>query len=161
MINQLKKIRNTLTQLEIQITLGLIILLLALVIVEVIFRYLRIPLYWAEEVSRYLFVWMVMFGCIVGLEKKMHFRIDFLTTRINNKIFKKALFIFSNFIAIIFLWYMFFKGITLCIRTQGATTPALGIPHFYIYLAIPIASLLMMVHIFIQTYEQIIAERNF
>jgi len=158
-MERLKGIKNILLQAETKFTLILLILLLSIVIIEVILRYLRLPLYWSEEISRYLFIWMVMFGCIVGVEKKTHFRVDFIIRSVNKK-YKRLAFILSNLVAVLFVSSMFYEGIILCIKTQRATSPALGIPQYYTYLAIPIAALLMLVHLLIQIYEKLFFERN-
>jgi len=158
-MNRIRAIKNLLNQFEIKIVLFLLISLISVVVVEVILRYLRLPLYWSEEISRYLFIWMVMFGCIVGVEKKTHFRVDFIIRSVNKK-YKRLAFILSNLAAILFVSSMFYEGIILCIKTQRATSPALGMPQYYAYLAIPIAALLMLVHLLIQIYEKLFFERN-
>jgi TRAP-type transport system small permease protein len=158
-MDRLNKIKDILIQAETKITLFLLMLLLIIVVVEVILRYLRLPLYWSEEISRYLFIWMVMFGCIIGVELKTHFNVDIIIRSVKER-YKRVAFIISNLVAIVFLSYMLYEGIILCIKTQRATSPALGMPQYYAYLAIPIAAFLMLIHLFIQIYEKLFFERN-
>ena len=158
-IKQLKIVRNTLLNWEISIVLFLLIFLLVVVVTEVIFRYLDFPLYWSEEIARYTFIWMVMFGCIIGVEKKIHFQVDIIVRSANKKI-QRFIFFLSNFVASLFLIFMFYEGISLCIKTKKVTSAALGIPQFYAYLAVPVAALLMLIHLLFQVYEKMFLERN-
>ena len=151
-VSTIYKIKNTLLKLEITVTIFLLLVTFTIVIVEVIFRYLGIPLYWAEEIARYSFVWLIMFGCIVGIEKKIHFQIDFFAKSLNKKL-QKIIFYISNLITGVFLFFLAYKGIILCIKAQGATSPALGVPQYYAYMAIPITAILMLFHLSIQIYE--------
>ena len=129
------------------------------VIVEVIFRYLGFPLYWSEEIARYSFVWVILFGCIIGIEKNIHFKVDFFTQSLSKKI-QKVIFYFSHFVTGVFLFFLAYKGIMLCINAQGVTSPALGIPQYYAYLAIPITSVLMLFHLSLQAFESIKGKEN-
>lgn len=153
------KIKNMLLQLEIAVVIFLLLVTLTIVIIEVIFRYLGFPLYWSEEIARYSFVWLIMFGCIVGIEKKIHFRVDFFAKSLNKKL-QNIIFYINNLITGVFLLFLAYKGVMLCINAQGVTSPALGVPQYYAYLAIPVVAVLMLFHLSVQVFEGMKGEKN-
>ena len=153
------KIKNTLLQLEIAVIIFLLLVTLTVVIIEVIFRYLGFPLYWSEEIARYSFVWLIMFGCIVGIEKKIHFQVDFFAKSLNKKL-QKIIFYISNLITGVFLFFLAYKGVMLCINAQDVTSPALGFPQYYAYVVIPVVAVLMLFHLSVQVFEGIKGRKN-
>ena len=153
-MNTIYKIKDRFLQIEIAIVIFLLLVTFTVVIIEVIFRFLGFPLYWSEEIARYSFVWLIMFGCIVGIEKKIHFQVDFFAKSLNKKL-QKINFYISNLVTGVFLFFWAYKGVLLCINAQGVTSPALGIPQYYAYLAIPVTTALMLFHLLIQFFEGI------
>ena len=128
----------------------ILILLLLDVVTGVSLRYFRLPLYWTEEAARYLFVWLVMLGCVVGLEEKTHFSIDAFYKWFPKHLQRLVAFLGTT-VSGIFLFVLFYEGIRLCIRDPGVVSPALGIPQYFSYLAIPIGAMLMLFHLILQT----------
>jgi len=158
-MNTIYKIKDKFLQIEIAIVIFLLLITFSVVIIEVIFRFLGFPLYWSEEIARYSFVWLIMFGCIVGIEKKIHFQVDFFAKSLHGNV-QMVIFYFSNIITGVFLFFLAYKGILLCINAQGVTSPALGIPQYYAYLAIPVATALMLFHLLIQFFEGMKGRKN-
>src|SRR6266550_5419237 len=56
-------------------TVGVLVLPVSL---QIISRYTAlIPSYiWTEELSRFLFIWMVMLGAMIGIREHSHFEVD-------------------------------------------------------------------------------------
>ena len=153
--NILIDIKNILLDYEIKIIFILMALLLLLVVIEVILRYLKLPLYWSEEASRYIFFWMVMLAVAIGIEKKTHFHVDIIDRFINKK-YRKLLYILSNIVIMLFVIVLFYEGIKLSIYSKGAISPSFAMRMYYVYLIIPVAALLMLFHLFIQIYESLL-----
>jgi len=153
--NILIDIKNILLDYEIKFIFILIALLLLLVVIEVILRFLKLPLYWSEEASRYIFFWMVMLAVAIGIEKKTHFHVDIIDRFINKK-YRKLLYILSNIVIMLFVIVLFYEGIKFCIYSKGAVSPSFGMPMYYVYLIIPVAALLMLFHLFIQIYKSLL-----
>ena len=57
---------------------GTVAVLIVPVTLQVISRYTHlIPSYiWTEELSRFLFIWMVMLGAMIGIREHTHFEVD-------------------------------------------------------------------------------------
>lgn len=145
-------IKNILLDYEIKFVFILLALLLLLVVIEVILRYLKLPLYWSEEAARYIFFWMVMLAVAIGIEKKTHFQVDIIDRFINKK-YRKLLYILSNIVIMLFGIVLFYEGIKFCVYSKGAISPSFAMPMYYVYLIIPVAALLMLFHLFVQIYE--------
>ena len=80
------------------ITLGFsgIVLILG---IQMILRIIGTPFMWAEEVSRYLFIWLLFIGCAKAFSKGGHLAVDFLFAKFPKKIQLMLTFIF--YIAVI------------------------------------------------------------
>jgi TRAP-type transport system small permease protein len=57
---------------------GTVAVLIVPVTLQVVSRYTRlIPSWiWTEELSRFLFIWMVMLGAMIGIREHSHFEVD-------------------------------------------------------------------------------------
>lgn len=57
--------------------IGLTVALLAVVMLGVITRALNDPLIWTDEISRFLMVWVAVFGWLLASRRRAHIRIRF------------------------------------------------------------------------------------
>ena len=126
-------------------------LLMALMVVDVflqvLFRFvIESPLSWSEEVSRYLFVWIVWIGSALVMAEKGHVGIDILIRK-----FSPAWQRFMEiFIYLIFLFpasAMAYYGYTLAKLNMNQPSAALRLPMGIPYAAIPIAAVLMILNV--------------
>jgi TRAP-type C4-dicarboxylate transport system permease small subunit len=126
--------------------LVIISVMACVVFVEVLFRYaLMLPLFWTEEFARYCLVWSSLLGAGVALKRNEHIAVTFFVDRIPGGMGPQAAFFVSVFIAL-FLIVIFWGGIHLVILTRHQLSPAMRIPMAWPYLAIPISSLIMLIH---------------
>ena len=127
----------------------ILILMVILVFVQIIMRYVfQNSLYWSEELSRYLFLWLIWIGTSFALREHRH-----ISLKIFANIFSKKILIYIEFFSLLF-WFVFcflmaYKGIELALILfyRGQTSPALGIPMAYVYLSMPIGFTLMFVRL--------------
>ena len=61
---------------------GLVVALLVCVALGVVTRALRDPFIWTDELSRFLMVWLAVFGWVLATRKRIHVRIRFLQDRL-------------------------------------------------------------------------------
>jgi TRAP-type C4-dicarboxylate transport system permease small subunit len=115
--------------------------LLVPVSLQIFSRYTElIPSYiWTEEMARFLFVWMIMIGAMVGVREGGHFDVDLwpeLSPRAN-----AALRIVSNtfvlVFALVFVWY----GIRFVKFGWNQNSELAELPMLYIFTAWPLAGL--------------------
>jgi TRAP-type C4-dicarboxylate transport system permease small subunit len=121
----------------------LMVIMVALLIVpvslQIISRYTAlIPSYiWTEELSRFLFIWMVMLGAMIGVREGTHFDIDLwpdLSPRTAAK-----LKIVSNLCVLIFALVFAFWGIRFVQFGWDQSSELAELPMPFIFLAWPIA----------------------
>jgi len=123
---------------------------------QIISRYTHlIPHYiWTEELSRFLFIWMVMIGAMIGIREGTHFEVDVwpeLGPR-GNALLRIVSHLFVFTFALVFLYW----GTQFVRFGWNQTSELAELPMIFIFLAWPIAGatwLLFTVEIFIDNYR--------
>ena len=146
------KIINILYKLEILILIMSLSIISGVVIIEIVLRFYGAPLYWSEELARYFFIWLIMIGCAAGVHQKSHFRVDFIVNRFKPGL-QRILYVFGALMGVIFLSFLIVYGVILCMKTGTVLSPALCIPQYCGYMAIPVGSFLMLVHFLSHIYD--------
>ncbi len=127
------------------------------VILGVLFRYvLQSPLSWSEEVARYLMIWAASLAISIGIMRREHLGITFLTSRFPPSAQKYAA-ILVNLIVLWFLWILTKFGYYMALEGQTQLSPVLAkyrINMMWSLSAIPVAGALAI----IQTVLQIIVD---
>jgi len=125
----------------------LVILLLILSLFQVFFRYIfNFSISWTEELSRYVFIWMVLLSGFFTVQEKLNVRFDMILNLFTSS-YSKWLNICIDILIAMFLLSIFIFGVKFSVFSMGQRTPALNIPKGYIYIALPIGSLLMFISI--------------
>lgn len=129
--------------------------MLAIVVLGVIFRYfLNSPLSWSEEIPRYIMVWMTFTACSIALKRKQHIGMVFFLDKFPSLI-RKFLTLISNIMIAIFLLVATRHGFLLAQMVGGdQRTPMANIPMAWLYYAIPVASILMIIQLVRLTIEE-------
>ncbi|PLR92010.1 TRAP transporter small permease [Bacillus sp. T33-2] len=118
-----------------------------MVFVQVILRYVfNYSLSWSEEIARYLIVWFVFIGSSIAVREKAHATMDALVTYLPET-GKRIFSILANFLSIIFCIILIWSGsgIVSSVIEFGNVTPAIGLPMYLPYLAIPVGASLMLI----------------
>jgi TRAP-type C4-dicarboxylate transport system permease small subunit len=128
--------------------------------IQVIMRYgFKSSLAWSEEVSRYLFIWMVFIGISYGIKKESHMRIDMLEHFV--PVLRRPLGILVNLSFLVFAIYMISPGISVIeglIKT-GQTSPASEIPMYIVYSGLLVGFLLVVIRIVQRYVKQFIGKK--
>lgn len=123
-----------------------IVLLVIIVIVsaEVVARkFVGKSIFWADEVSLFLIIWMAFIAMAIGVEKHLHIAIEMFT----NKLPKKAQMILDKIICattFFFGFVLFVYGIRLVSSTMSSTLPATQWPAGLEYLMMPVGGFFIM-----------------
>lgn len=99
---------------------------------------------WGDELSRYLLVWLVFLGAGAGAKENKHFSISILTQALPEKA-RKYFALFRFMVVFLFCGYVIYLSLLLMkaqIKMQQVS-PALGLPIWMAYLAIPVGMGLM------------------
>ncbi len=108
---------------------------------NVVARYLfNSPIQWAEEFSRYAFIWIVFLGAVVCTKHKRHIGIDSVVKALPSHVqpwVNLAADLLTLALMVIIIWYGW-------ILTRSATqiTATLQIPQYIIYIVVPSSGVL-------------------
>ena len=92
---------------------------------------------WTEEMARFLFVWMIMIGSMVGIRDGSHFDVDLwpeLAPRAN-ALLRVVADLFVLVMALVFIWY----GIRFVQFGWDQTSELAELPMVWIFVAWPLA----------------------
>ena len=111
------------------------------VTMQIVSRYTAlIPSYiWTEELSRFLFIWMVMLGAMIGIREHTHFEVD-LWPEMGPKAGALLRMVSSLFVlvfALVFVWW----GIAFVRFGWNQLSELAELPMPYIFIAWPLAGL--------------------
>ncbi|MEJ2723315.1 MAG: TRAP transporter small permease [Deltaproteobacteria bacterium] len=128
-----------------------LILLLAVmavvVFLQVLFRYLiHLPLFWTEEFARYCLVWASLLGSAVAVKRGEHIAVTFFLGQLPMR-WGRIVILAAQSAVIVILFVMLWGGAKLVVVTSTQISPALRIPMAIPYLALPIGSTVMLVHV--------------
>lgn len=113
---------------------------------QVISRITRITSSWTEEIAIMLLVWFGMTGAAIGVRKGTHIGVEFLYN-LFPAVGQKVLDIITNVLIFTFAAFIFFEGIELAKGCWTIQMTATLLPRGqFVYLAIPTASVLMMLY---------------
>jgi TRAP-type C4-dicarboxylate transport system permease small subunit len=112
---------------------------------QVISRYTQlIPSYiWTEELSRFVFIWMVMLGAMIALRDGTHFDVDVwptLTARPN-----AMLRIVTNLLILVFAGVYVYWGIEFVQFGWNQSSELAELPMTYIFIAWPLSGITWVV----------------
>lgn len=124
---------------------GLIFVMLGLLVAQVLMRYfLGAPPSWTEEMAIILFAWLVLLYASVGLQQGFHVAIESIPrswVRVDRWAER-----WVAALAILFGWVTLTAGIAYVGRTAGQKTAALQLPIEVLYLCVPVAGALFILH---------------
>jgi TRAP-type transport system small permease protein len=104
-----------------------------LVFTNVILRYIfSSGMTWAEELSRYLFVWLIFLGAIMALKQNAHMSVDIVTNAVSLKI-RKVILLINNLLVLFVMWMILDGSWKMTLQNMNIQSPSLGIPMFLIY----------------------------
>jgi len=150
MILRLKNVLKNLDRIE-EFFIGMTLLFVTLLLfINVLTRYcFGYSVKWAEELTRYLIIWLTFVGGSVCARKGKHVGIDILLT-ICPDVMKKVIQFIIAIISFLFSIILIFYGwkITHNVMLSGQLSTAMMIPMYLIYIAIPIGGFLMCIRYF-------------
>ena len=128
------------------ITAVLIGFMIALVNLSVVFRYLlNRPFSFTEEVVLLCMVWVCFLGAAIATKDREHIVIDLVLALVPKSV-ARAMEVVTTLVTVGLLAILAWQGYILVDRTLFMQTTALQIPVGFMYSAIPISSVLMIVY---------------
>ena len=132
------------------------------VFLQVFFRFVvKGSLPWSEELARYFMVWAVFIGASIGAREGAHIGVaavvNFLPTSL-----KKVAVLVAGLLSVAFsiiILLLSLQIIAVLLKT-GQKSPAMEIPMYFAYLAIPTGSILMGIRFFQSMLEKLQAQKG-
>ncbi|MDL2314190.1 TRAP transporter small permease [Desulfovibrio sp. OttesenSCG-928-C14] len=146
-----------LQQIDIAVALVCVVLLVIIAAVQVFCRYvIQSSLSFTEELARYLLVWCVLFGSSFATGEDAHLEISVLKNYVSPKL-KRGLMVFSQIATIVFSAYMIMASAQAIqgILWSGQLTPAMQIPAWLIWMALPLGFGLMILRSIIKICQHL------
>lgn len=140
---------------------GALLAMATILFAQVIMRYfLRSPFVWSDELARYMLVWSAIIGVSLAVRERRHICVDFLPLVLGEKSYR-IFAIISHLSVLVFSWLMISASIPLMQRLamMGQSSPALGIPMWVVYAAIPVGFGLTLLRTVQALYVDFVARR--
>ncbi len=146
----LRTLERGLTIVETGAVGGLLIAVSAVVLLQVLMRYVVAqPNPWSEELSRFGFLWMSLLGASLAVGRRAHFG------------FNRALAVLpegarrlvrngARGAVLAFALLLVGTGAALVALTLDERSPALGLPYALVYAAAPVSGVFMLIHLVAQ-----------
>lgn len=124
---------------------GLILALMTLaVFVQVLTRFTgRTAFDGLDEIPRYLFVWLVMIGAAAAMHRAEHTRLEYFQQRLGPR-GQHLLTALTNGVGMLLFLSLIRTSLVLVPNAQLQESAGLGLPLGYVYAAIPVGSVLIL-----------------
>jgi TRAP-type C4-dicarboxylate transport system permease small subunit len=139
---------------------GLLLVIVALVFVNVVGRYfLHAPIRWSDEVAQFLFLWLSYLGALAALMGGRHYSFPNLINMLpaNLRLAAKTV---SDLIVLAMLAILVWGGVVLVDLLHYQRSPAIDLPVYYVYAALPLVSFLMALVIVFQIIARLRGARE-
>lgn len=122
---------------------------------QVFMRYvMESPLKWAEELSRYIFVWAIMVSIGIGVVVEDHIRLNMVTTKFGKK-GQLFFYLIGQLIMAAFNVVLIIYGGNLAVQNMSVRSPAMQIPIGIAYAGIPIGAIIVLFFLVMSTCQKI------
>ncbi len=144
----LSRLSHYLNRIAEGICLGLIVVMTGVTFAQVFFRFVIVhSLPWSEEFSRYCLVWASFLGASIALKRGLHIGVETVVERLP-KSKRRFIHLLTLIILLLFLLVVIIKGLEMAVFNLRQSSPAMRIPMGLPYLAVPVGSFFMFVHLF-------------
>jgi len=140
--------------------IALSVLIAVVVFLQVVCRYLlRQPLFWSEELPRYLLIWMSFLAAALAQKGEAHINITLAIAPLPPA-WRHAIRILTNLVILAFLVVLIYSGALVVGITVHHRSTALQIPMAAVYLALPASAALMILYLVLQIARDLMSPRS-
>jgi len=145
-MQRLKKIDAIIEKAVEYFCLVLLAAIILLCFTNTFLRYLfDAPLIWAEELTRYMSVWLAIVGAAVTARVDGHTTLDILQSVVKNRKVKMILFVLTRIIVVVILVGLLPAGIAAMQTLGGSISSSTRLPMWVLYLSFPVGSVCMII----------------
>lgn len=140
----MKKLEDVLLKVTGALMAALIFLMMCDIFAAVMSRYLfKSSIPFAEELGRYLFVWITFTGMARCVATDKHVALDLISHVMHGKV-KRTWQLAVYIITMLFFGFITWSGVMLCTVGAKQKSPTMRIPMQYMYVIIPICGVLSL-----------------
>lgn len=144
MIEKIDKALEVVFEIMKVLLIVILVSMVGILMAHIIFRYvLNNSLTWSEELLKILLVWFGMMSVAVLAARREHVAIVVFKTHMPKKV-QDILTKLTQFIIVCICVLMVVIGVQYCMKAGFRLTPALRIPYFWAYSAVPVAFIPVM-----------------
>lgn len=135
------------------IAAALVVVSVALIALQIIFRYvIGHPLNWTEQTARYIFIWVCMLGVPLAVYKGATFQFDLVIKRFSPRV-QAIIATVIDVVNMFFSAYWFYWTIRLIEKAGWRPTIGVEVPMGVLYAAQTVCALLMFVVLGVNAVE--------
>lgn len=110
---------------------------------------------WAEEIARYLIIWVTFVGMSACVRLGAHVTMDVFFNRMPEGL-RRPVWRVTNAVAVVFSLYLGYTGwlMTKGVLASGQVSPATGVPMWLVYLAVPVGAVLTAKNFLLQVWSE-------
>jgi TRAP-type C4-dicarboxylate transport system permease small subunit len=122
----------------------LLAVVVVIVLVQIFGRYiLQVSLSWPEELARYVLVWLMFFGVAAAAAPRSQIVVDTNLVLVSPRV-RRILEVIGALAGLVAVGLLVWTSQALVFGPASrSTSPATGIPSFWIYLAVPVGGVLL------------------
>lgn len=142
----MKKIINTFNKIEEWLLVVLMTALALIVFLQVVFRIFSGSLPWSEELSRFITIWASFLGASYGFRYGAHIGVEAFKAWLPFRV-RRTIDLLADLAVIIIAVLMMYYGYSIIVNVHlkfGQVSPAMRIPMWIAYLAIPVGYFFMI-----------------
>ena len=125
--------------------------MVVVVISGVFARYLlQNPMSWTEEVARFLMNWMALLGASIATRYRAHLGLLYFVQKFPMSLQRLTKLLMDTMI-MVFLYLLTVEGFQMAVSAKEQIEPTTGVTMNYILICVPLAGLLMMIQLSLQT----------
>ncbi|GGK34463.1 hypothetical protein GCM10010965_29290 [Caldalkalibacillus thermarum] len=125
------------------------VVMVILIFYQVCSRYFfNYSLSWTEEVARYIHIWQVWLGASFAVKKQRHIRVEIFVKKLPGT-FKRVVDITALLLWFFLAMVLAYEGTQVVnhIFERGQLSPAIRMPMWLAYLAVPVGGILMSIRL--------------
>jgi TRAP-type C4-dicarboxylate transport system permease small subunit len=155
----MRKCERILVKLEEGAVASLLVLMSGATFANIVGRYcFNSPIQWAEEFSRYAFIWLVFVAAVVATVHKKHILINIAVIYLPQK-GQTACRALVELVTLVLMAIMVYYGWVM-VKAATQPTATLGIPQYWVYMAVPVSGLLIFYHTLMDLTSDLLGSGN-
>ena len=138
-----------------------VFIMFALVLMQVLFRYIfRIPLFWIEEIARFLLIFIAILGGVLAIKEDIHPKVIIFYNRIKTATRMKWE-LFLRLFIIIYLFILTYEGWHWANKNNIFMTPGLRISYYWPLVIIPIGAVANLIILLSDSLNILLFKRSY